>query len=61
MKVDVVVEEKKKSRKLSTNSIEATEIYIGSNNKPESPKFISYSLLIDKFSHFNLSLHFWWR
>lgn len=32
--------------------IEQTKIQAGSNNKPESSKFISFLLLIDKFSHF---------
>ena len=52
MKVDVVVDEKKNSRKLSTHSIEAIEIEDGSDSKPGSPKFISFSSLIGKFSHF---------
>ena len=51
MKLDVVVDEKKKLQKLSTRSIEAIEIQIGSNSKLGSPKFISFSLLIGKFSH----------
>ena len=52
MKVDVVINEKKKSRKLSIYSIEATKIQAGSDSKPESPKFISFPLFISKFSHF---------
>ena len=52
IKVDIVVDKKKKSRKLSNHSIEATEIQAGSNSKPRSPKFISFSLLIGMFSHF---------
>ena len=52
MKVDVVIDEKKKSRKLGTHSIKAIEIQAGNDNKPGSPKFISFSLLIGKFSHF---------
>ena len=52
MKLDVVVDEKKKSRKLGTHSIKTTEIQAGSDSKPRSPKFISFSLLIGKFSHF---------
>ena len=52
MKVDVIVDEKKKLWKLSTYSIEATKIQAGSDSKPGSPKFISFSLLIGKFSHF---------
>ena len=53
MKVDVVVDEKKKSRKLGTHSIKATEIQAGSNNKLGSPKFINFLALIGMFSHFN--------
>ena len=52
MKLDIVVDEKKKLRKLGTHSIKATEIQASSNSKPGSPKFISFSLLIGKFSHF---------
>ncbi len=52
MKLDVVIDEKKKLQKLGTYSIEATEIQAGSDNKPGSPQFISFSLLIGKFSHF---------
>ena len=48
MKVDVVVDEKKKLRK----STEVTEIQAGNDSKPGSPKFISFLLLIGKFSHF---------
>ncbi len=51
MKLDVVVDEKKKLRKLDTYSIKATEIQAGSNKKPGSPQFISFSTLIGKFSH----------
>ena len=54
MKVDVVVDKKKKSQKLSTHLIEATEILVGNDSKPRSPKFISFSSWIDKFSHFKL-------
>ncbi len=52
MKLDVVVDEKKKSQKWGTHSIEATKIQVGSDGKPGSPKFISFSLLIGKFSQF---------
>ena len=52
MKLDVVIDEKKKSQKLGTYSIEATEIQAGSDNKPGSPKLISFLSLIGKFSHF---------
>ena len=52
MKLDVVVDEKRKSRKLDTHSIEATEIQAGSDSKLRSPKFINFSSLIGKFSHF---------
>ena len=52
MKLDIVIDEKKKSRKLGTQSIKATEIQAGSDSKPRSTKFISFSLLIGKFSHF---------
>ena len=34
------------------HSIKATEIQTGSNTKPGSRKFMSFLLLIDKFSHF---------
>ena len=51
MKIDIVVDKKKKSQTLGTHSIEATEIQAGSDRKPESPKFFSFSLLIGKFSH----------
>lgn len=33
--------------------IEYIEIQASSNNEPTSPKFISFSLLRDKFNHFN--------
>ena len=49
MKLDVVINKKKNLQKLGTHSIEATEIQAGSNNKPRSPKFIGFSLLIGKF------------
>ncbi|WP_375449298.1 hypothetical protein [uncultured Nostoc sp.] len=52
MKLDVVVDEKKKLQKLGTHLIEATEIQGGSNSKPGSPKFISFSVLIGKFNLF---------
>ena len=52
MKVDIVVDKKKKSRKLGTHSIKATKIQTGSNSKPPSPQFMSFSLLIGKFIHF---------
>ena len=52
IKVDSLIDEKKKSQKLSTHLIEATKIQAGSDSKPGSPKFISFSLLIDKFKHF---------
>lgn len=32
--------------------IEISEIQAGSDNKPESPKFINFLLLIGKFSYF---------
>ena len=35
MKVDVVINKKKKLRKLGTYSIQATEIQAGSNSKPD--------------------------
>ena len=52
MKMDIIVDEKKKSQKLGTHSIKVTEIQDGSDSKPGSPKFINFSLLIGKFSHF---------
>ena len=52
MKVDVVIDRKKKLQKLGTHSIETTKIQAGSDSKPGSPKFISFLLLIGKFSHF---------
>ena len=48
MKVDVIIDEKKKSQKL----IKIIEIQVNSNSKPGSPKLISFLLLVDKFSHF---------
>ena len=51
MKVNIVIDEKKKSQKLSTYSIEATEIQVGSDSKPRFSKFINFSSLIGKFSH----------
>ena len=48
MKVNVIVDKKKKSRK----SIKVIEIQANSDSKPGSFKFISFLLLIDKFSHF---------
>ena len=52
MKVDVIINKKEKSRKLSLHSIEATEIQAGSYSKPGSLKFISFLLLRGKFSYF---------
>ena len=48
MQIDVFINENKKLWK----SIEATEIQAGSNNKSKSSQFISFLLLIGKFSHF---------
>ena len=52
MKLDIVIDKKKKSRKLGIYSIEVTEIQASSDSKSGSPKFISFLLLIGKFSHF---------
>ena len=52
MKVDVVIDEKKKSQKLTNYSIKLTKFQARSDNKPGSPKFTSFLLLIGKFSHF---------
>ena len=52
MKMDIIIDEKKKSQKLNIYLIEATDIQVSSNSKLGFPKFISFSLLIDKFSHF---------
>lgn len=35
-----------------TKPIKIIQIQAGGNNKPRSPKFISFFLLIDKFSYF---------
>ena len=51
MKVPIVVNEKKKSRKVNNYDYDNSDNNDG-ESKPGSPKFISFSLLRSKFSHF---------
>ena len=51
MKISIVINEKKKSRKVNNYGYDNSDNSDG-KNKLRSPKFISFSLLKGKFSHF---------